>query len=56
MQDPEIQGILADPVIRNVLSNLGPEGDNKAAQTAMSDPSVAKKIEKLMAAGVLKTG
>jgi stress-induced-phosphoprotein 1 len=56
MQDPEIQGILADPMIRSVLSNLGPGGDQKQAQAAMSDPGVAKKIEKLMAAGVLKSG
>lgn len=56
MQDPEIQGILADPVIRSVLGNLGPGGDQQAARTAMADSSVAKKIEKLMAAGVLKTG
>ena len=59
MQDPEIQAILADPMIRNVLGWLGPPdqgGDPKQAQQAMADPTVAKKIEKLMASGILKAG
>jgi hypothetical protein len=86
MQDPEIQGILADPMIRNVLNNF--QENPKQAQEDMKDPGVvrathykrighsyaccqarpaaqslnrrawvqAAKLNKLIAAGVLKTG
>ena len=51
MADPEIQAILQDPVIRTVLSDM--QDNPKYAQTAMADPSVRAKIEKLIASGVL---
>eukprot|EP00588_Corethron_pennatum_P014382 CAMPEP_0194279254 /NCGR_PEP_ID=MMETSP0169-20130528/13817_1 /TAXON_ID=218684 /ORGANISM="Corethron pennatum, Strain L29A3" /LENGTH=579 /DNA_ID=CAMNT_0039023651 /DNA_START=106 /DNA_END=1845 /DNA_ORIENTATION=+ len=54
MADPEIQGILSDPVIRQVLQDFN---DNpREAQQALSDPAVAAKINKLIAAGVVQTG
>jgi len=53
MADPEIQAILSDPVIQQVLRDFA-ENPN-AAQQAMSDPTVAAKIQKLVASGVVET-
>ena len=54
MADPEIQAILQTPEVRNALSDL--ERDPKAINRIMSNKSLAEKIEKLIAAGVLKMG
>lgn len=54
MADPEIQAILQTPEVRNALSDL--ERDPKAINKIMSNRSLAEKIEKLIAAGVLKMG
>lgn len=54
MADPEIQGILQDPVMRQVLQDFS---DNpNAANAAMKDISVRTKVEKLIASGILQTG
>lgn len=52
MADPEIQGILTDPVMRNVLRDM--QEDPEAAQKHLRHPEVAKKLEKLIAAGIVK--
>ena len=54
MADPEIQAILMDPIIRNVLNDF--QENPKNAQAAMKDPTVRGKIEKLIAAGVVRMG
>ena len=54
MADPEIQAILGDPIIQQVLTDL--QENPVAGRKALSDPGVAAKIEKLIAAGVLRTG
>jgi hypothetical protein len=54
MQDPEIQEILRDPVMQQILSDL--QTDPKSANTHLRNPMVANKLQKLIAAGVLKTG
>lgn len=54
LADPVIQQILTDPVIRQVLQDF--QDNPNAAQSAMLDPGVRSKIEKLIAAGVLQTG
>ena len=54
MADPEIQGILQTPEVRNALADL--ERDPKALNKIMQNRSLAEKIEKLIAAGVLKMG
>jgi len=51
MADPEIQSILQDPVIRQILQDFNQ--NPQAAQSAMRDPLVASKIEKLVASGIL---
>lgn len=52
MADPEVQQILTDPVMRQVLSDM--QEDPAAAQKHLSHPHIAKKIEKLVAAGILQ--
>lgn len=54
LADPEIQAILSDPVMRQVLTDLNE--NPTAGRRALQDPTVAAKIEKLIAAGVLRTG
>lgn len=51
MQDPEIQNILRDPTISKVLSDL--QSNPQSGQAALKDPDIRKKINKLIAAGVL---
>ena len=54
MADPEIQAILSDPIIRQVLTDINE--NPTAGRKALNDPGVAAKIQKLIAAGVLRTG
>jgi len=52
MQDPEIQQILSDPVMRQVLNDM--QEDPKAAQDHLKNPMVMGKIQKLVSAGILQ--
>lgn len=52
MQDPEIQGILSDPVMRQVLTDF--QENPKAAQEHMKNPMVMGKIQKLVNAGIVQ--
>mmetsp|Transcript_3252 Transcript_3252/g.5469 ORF Transcript_3252/g.5469 Transcript_3252/m.5469 type:complete len:557 (-) Transcript_3252:445-2115(-) len=52
MADPEIQAIIGDPQMRSILGEM--QTDPKKAQAAMSDPKIADKLQKLIAAGVLQ--
>jgi stress-induced-phosphoprotein 1 len=54
MEDPEIRSIMQDPVMAQVLRDLS--SDPKSARKHLSNPTIAEKIEKLIAAGILKTG
>lgn len=56
MADPEIQAILRDPTIVNLIRGLQESPNDKHNQSMMRDPDVSAKINKLIAAGVLKTG
>ena len=56
MADPEIQAILRDPTIVNLIRGLQENPHDKHNQQMMRDPDVSAKINKLIAAGVLKTG
>jgi len=53
MADPEIQMIMRDPNIQQVLKDL--QENPASGQAAMTDPLIMAKIQKLIAAGVLKT-
>ncbi|GLT47206.1 hypothetical protein SLA2020_209170 [Shorea laevis] len=52
MQDPEIQNILSDPVMRQVLIDF--QENPKSAQEHMKNPMVMNKIQKLVAAGIVQ--
>lgn len=54
MKDPEIRGILNDPMINKVLKDM--QEDPAAGQRAMADPVIWGKIEKLINAGILQVG
>jgi stress-induced-phosphoprotein 1 len=51
-KDPEVQEILSDPVMRQILEDM--QNDPKAAQDHLKNPMIAKKIQKLVTAGVLR--
>lgn len=51
-QNPEIQQILADPVMHQILQQM--QSDPKASVEHMRNPMVAGKIRKLVAAGVIR--
>ncbi|EMS56336.1 Heat shock protein STI [Triticum urartu] len=53
MQDPEIQNILTDPIMRQVLMDF--QENPRAAQDHLKDPGVAQKIQKLINAGIVQT-
>ncbi|KAI9218530.1 hypothetical protein BC828DRAFT_399541 [Blastocladiella britannica] len=53
LKDPEIQAILADPVMQSILQQM--QQDPGAARNHMQNPMIAGKIRKLVAAGVLGT-
>lgn len=53
-EDPEIRAILSDPVVNQVIQDMSKNPG--AAQKHMSNPGIAEKINKLIAAGILRTG
>ncbi|KAL7722222.1 TPR repeat protein [Entamoeba marina] len=54
MADPEIQNIINDPTMRKVLEDMSQ--NPSAAMKYMADPEIRTRIEKLIAAGIIKTG
>ena len=54
LADPEIQRILQDPMIQQVLRDM--QENPMEGQKALADPGMRAKIQKLVAAGVLKVG
>ncbi|KAF7131179.1 hypothetical protein CNMCM5793_004229 [Aspergillus hiratsukae] len=52
--DPEIMSILQDPVMQSILQQA--KGDPAALQEHMKNVQVRTKIQKLMAAGVIRLG
>lgn len=52
MSDPEVQGILKDPVMQNVLREM--QEDPKAAQHHLRAPEIMRKLNKLVGAGIIQ--
>ena len=52
MADPEIQGILTDPIMRQVLQDF--QENPKAAQEHMKNEGIMAKIQKLVNAGIVQ--
>ncbi|KAK6387376.1 uncharacterized protein PV06_04980 [Exophiala oligosperma] len=53
-RDPEIMQILSDPVMQSILQQA--KGDPMALNEHMKNPGVRGKIQKLIAAGVIRVG
>ncbi|KAK3071376.1 Hsp90 cochaperone [Teratosphaeriaceae sp. CCFEE 6253] len=53
-KDPEILSILQDPVMQSILQQA--KGDPAALQDHMKNPGIRSKVQKLMAAGVIRMG
>ncbi|KAI1309363.1 Stress-induced-phosphoprotein 1 [Halotydeus destructor] len=51
MSDPEVQQILGDPAMRLILEQM--QSDPSAVREHLANPEVARKIEKLMEAGLI---
>jgi len=52
--DPQVQEILSDPVMRTILGQI--QQNPKALQEHLKNPVIAKKIQKLFEAGIIRTG
>ncbi|KAJ9111795.1 hypothetical protein QFC22_006454 [Naganishia vaughanmartiniae] len=53
MQDPEVAKIMSDPAMQSMLQTA--QSDPRALQEYMKNPVVKAKIQKLVAAGIIKT-
>ena len=53
-RDPEIMTILQDPIMQSILQQA--KGDPRALQDHMKNLDVRNKIQKLIAAGVIRLG
>ncbi|PNY28295.1 Heat shock protein STI1, partial [Tolypocladium capitatum] len=53
-KDPDIMGLMQDPVMQSILQQA--QSDPKALQEHMRNPGVRTKIQKLIAAGVIRLG
>jgi stress-induced-phosphoprotein 1 len=53
MADPEIQRLLSDPSVKHALDTI--EKDPSAARRIFESADVGPKLNKLIAAGVLRT-
>lgn len=54
LKDPEVAAILQDPVLQSILQQA--QNDPAALQEHMKNPEIFKKIQVLIAAGIIKTG
>lgn len=52
-QDPEVRQLLEDPAMQQLLQQA--QQDPRALQEAMKNPGVKRKIDKLVAAGIIRT-
>ena len=53
-RDPEILGILQDPVMQQILGQM--KEDPSAVQEHLKNPMVRSKIQKLVNAGIIRMG
>lgn len=53
-KDPEIQAILADPVMRQILQQM--QENPASAQDHLKNPAILEKIQKLIQSGILEMG
>jgi len=56
MDDPEVRAIMQDPTIMQLLRDLQENPSHPNNIAALRSPEVSKKIDKLIAAGILRMG
>lgn len=54
MQDPEIQALLVDPMVKQAIEDM--QRNPESLRHVLADPGMAAKIQKLIAAGILRIG
>ena len=54
MKDPEVAAIMQDPVMQSILQQA--QQNPAALQEHMQNPDVFRKIQTLIAAGIIRTG
>ncbi len=54
MQDPEVQNIMMDPVMQQVLKDF--QENPTAAQQHLRNAAIRQKLNKLVAAGIVRLG
>eukprot|EP00730_Choanoeca_flexa_P006984 TRINITY_DN12259_c0_g3_i3.p2 TRINITY_DN12259_c0_g3~~TRINITY_DN12259_c0_g3_i3.p2 ORF type:complete len:574 (+),score=186.45 TRINITY_DN12259_c0_g3_i3:1876-3597(+) len=54
LNDPEVRELMSDPVMQTILEQMSK--DPKAAQEHLKNPDIAKKIQKLAQAGIIRFG
>ena len=53
-RDPEVLGILQDPVMQQILGQM--KEDPSAVQDHLRNPMIREKIQKLVNAGIIRLG
>jgi stress-induced-phosphoprotein 1 len=53
-RDPEILGILQDPIMQQILGQM--KEDPSAVQEHLKNPMIREKIQKLVNAGIIRMG
>lgn len=53
-RDPEILGILQDPIMQQILGQM--KEDPSAVQDHLKNPMIREKIQKLVNAGIIRMG
>ncbi len=53
MRDPEVAQIMQDPVMQSILQQA--QGNPAALQEHMKSPIIREKVQKLIAAGIIRT-
>jgi stress-induced-phosphoprotein 1 len=55
MADPEIQALIQDPQISQIITALRDKPNDPTSLAALQDPEISKKINKLIASGIIGT-
>ncbi len=53
MRDPEVAQIMQDPIMQSILQQA--QGNPAALQEHMKSPIIREKVQKLIAAGIIRT-
>ena len=54
MRDPEVQSAMSDPAFQSILQQA--QNDPKSLAQHMKNPEIARRVDLLVRAGIIKTG